>query len=491
MQSWRYVTVVFFIFLYFCNMEDKDQKSSGYPEALNFSRSADTANCSEIFSGEHFRIYKMQHYGHWCVAKGLQPDFVADTFWMGVLEKEFDIGMEMNHPNIVKVFGREELPVVGQCIVMDYVDGRTLDAFLDENPSVEKRKKVVMQLLSAMRYYHSLQIVHRDLKPSNILITRNGDDLKLIDFGMADSDYHANIKGPAYTKDYAAPEQMTAGAPIDCRTDIYAFGVLLGEIFPNRYRHVAHRCMQPDPNRRYPNVDAVVRAIKTSDTMRQVVWTALPVATLAVAAVLLWTPNGNNTTPTSTEKSPLQYDTLLIATPTAEVQQQPQLQAEPHALPAPKDIATTAPVSKEKPHVQAEMPTAAKAPQGIDEVMERYRIYCNQKYDEFLSEVSVPGMYHEKAIALMGRKDLQMRLAFYSDFVPMLPAMYSQKETKAVKESLFTIVTITYSRMTTHISHLELPNGTKEQRDNDRELEQIKAESDKLQYQEYIFWKKE
>lgn len=450
---------------------EKDQKSSGYPEALNFSRPDDTANCSEIFSGEHFRVFKMQRYGHWCVVKGLQPDFVADTFWMGVLEKEFDIGMEMSHPNIVKVFGREELPVVGQCIVMDYVDGRTLDAFLDENPSVEKRKKVVMQLLSAMRYYHSLQIVHRDLKPSNLLITRNGDDLKLIDFGMADSDYHANIKGPAYTKDYAAPEQMTPGTHIDCRTDIYAFGVLLGEILPGRYRHVARRCTQSDPGRRYDNVDAVERAIRTYDTVRKVLWTAVPVAALAVAAFLLW-PKNDNTKPAPTEIIPQQYDTLLFrTTPTADE----QTQSEPSSQ---KEIATAAP--KHEPHTQAEMPNAVKAPLGIEEVVERMRIYCNKKYDEFLTEVSAPGMYQLKAQMLSSQKIQQLSLSVFTDFLPMLPKM-SPEENMAARGRLFPEVMKTGYKMGEYIEKSGIPVGTIEQEHNDKELQRLSEECKELQ----------
>ncbi len=455
--------------MYFCNMKGEDQESSEYPEALNFSRLDDTADCSEIFSGEHFRVYKMKRYGHWCAVKGLQPDFVADTFWMGVLEKELDIGMEMSHPNIVKVLGREENSVVGQCIVMDYVDGRSLDAFLGENPSVEKRKKVVMQLLSAMRYYHSLQIVHRDLKPSNLLITRNGDDLKIIDFGMADSDYHANIKGPAYTKAYAAPEQMIAGARIDCRTDIYAFGVLLGEILPNRYRHVARRCTQSDPGRRYDNVEAVERAIKNTDTVRKSLWVALPLAVVIAVAALLW-PNNDNTAPASTETSPLQYDTLFIARTT----DGGQPQAEPTVQ---KDIATAVP--KETSNSVAEMPTVAKAPPGIDEVVERFQVYCDKKYSEFLNEVSAPRMYHLKALVLASRKTEQMSLAVFTDFLPMLPEMSPEENTEA-RGRLFPEVMKKGYRMREYIDESKIPDGTHEQERDDTELKQLSAECKEL-----------
>ncbi len=452
-------------------MKEDTLSSSEYPKAQQFGLSDKATDYSEICSRKHFRIFKMQRYGRWYALKGLQPDFIADPFWMRVLEKEFDIGVKMSHPNIVKVLGHENDPVAGQCIVMDFVDGRTLEEFLKENPSLEKRKKVVEQLLSAMRYYHSLQIVHRDLKPSNLLITRNGDDLKLIDFGMADSDYHANIKGPAYTKDYAAPEQMTPGAHIDCRTDIYAFGVLLGEILPGRYRHVARRCTQSDPGRRYDNVDAVERAIRTYDTVRKVLWTALPVAALAVAAFLLW-PKNDNTKPAPTEISPQQYDTLLFrATPTAE--EQPQ--SEPSSQ---KEIATAAP--KHEPHTQAEMPNAVKAPLGIEEVVERMRIYCNKKYDEFLTEVSAPGMYQLKAQMLSSQKIQQLSLSVFTDFLPMLPKM-SPEENMAARGRLFPEVMKTGYKMGEYIEKSGIPVGTIEQEHNDKDLQRLSEECKELQ----------
>ena len=406
--------------------------------------------------------------------KGLQPDFIADPFWMRVLEKEFDIGVKMSHPNIVKVLGHENDPVAGQCIVMDFVDGRTLEEFLKENPSLEKRKKVVEQLLSAIRYCHLLQVVHRDLKPSNILVTRNGDDVKLIDFGMADSDYHANIKGPAYTKDYVAPEQL-AGAPVDCRTDIYSFGVLLGEILPGRYRHVARRCTQSDPGRRYDNVDAVERAIRTYDTVRKVLWTAVPVAALAVAAVLLW-PKNDNTTPAPTEISPQQYDTLLFrATPTAEEQPQSELSAQ-------KEIATAA--TKEEPKAQAEMPNAVKAPLGIDEVVERMQVYCNKKYDELLEDLdTTTDLYYEKAVRLGVRRQSQMSLAVYTDFLPMLPAM-TPEETMAAKGRLFPVMIKTARRMSTYISQLGLPEGQLDHIRNDKYYQEIQKECEELHRRE-------
>ena len=95
----------------------------------------------------------------------------------------------------------------GPCIVMEYIDGVTLDKFLEGKPSKQLRRKVVDQLIDALAYIHGKQIVHRDLKPSNILVTRNGSNVKIIDFGLSDADDYAILKQAAGTLKYMAPEQ--------------------------------------------------------------------------------------------------------------------------------------------------------------------------------------------------------------------------------------------------------------------------------------------
>lgn len=116
--------------------------------------------------------------------------------------------VQLDHPNIVRVSSKEVNEEFGPCIVMEYIDGVTLDQFLDTKPSRQARRKVVDQLVDALAYIHGKQIVHRDLKPSNILITRNGNNVKIIDFGLSDADDYAILKQTAGTLKYMAPEQI-------------------------------------------------------------------------------------------------------------------------------------------------------------------------------------------------------------------------------------------------------------------------------------------
>lgn len=214
----------------------------------------------ELPSEGYNRLFKAVRYGKYFVLKGLKEKYRDNNLYRGLIIKEFDILVSLNHPNIVRCYGIEEVEDLGLCIIMEYVDGVTLGEFLKTKPSSAQRRKVVKQMLNAMDYYHELQLVHRDLKPSNILITNNAHNVRIIDFGLADTDYYAVFKEPAFTRQYASPEQLN-GEKLDCRSDIYSFGKVLAKIFPNRYKRIAKKCSKEKRKERYPNADYVYQAM--------------------------------------------------------------------------------------------------------------------------------------------------------------------------------------------------------------------------------------
>lgn len=236
-------------------------------------------NITEYFEittqSKYNTFYKIKRFGRWFLLKGLKPEYATQPLYVSLLKKEFELSAELSHPNIVVTLLKEDNPRIGPAIMMEYIDGVTLDQFLATNPTTQQRQKVVLQLLDAMQYIHSKQITHRDLKPSNILITRNGCNVKIIDFGLADADNYAIFKQPAGTKSYAAPEQMVSGSTIDCRTDIYSFGLILNEIFPKKYGTIVRKCTQSDPSHRYANAADILRAIHRQTQLRKLMLPAI------------------------------------------------------------------------------------------------------------------------------------------------------------------------------------------------------------------------
>ncbi|MCR5038188.1 MAG: serine/threonine protein kinase [Bacteroidales bacterium] len=239
------------------------------------------------------QLVKVKRQGRWFLLKGLKAEYRSKPVYFELLKKEYALMVQLDHPNIVKAYAKEMNDEMGPCIVMEYIDGMTLDRFLESKPTRQARRKVVDQLVDALAYIHSKQIVHRDLKPSNILITRNGNNVKIIDFGLSDADDYAILKQSAGTLKYMAPEQKNnfyeqkqVGEVINCKSDVYTFGLLLREIFPHRYRRIVAKCTRENPEHRYADMEAVRKAMERNDRMRRTI-PFLTVLLLAMIGVLL------------------------------------------------------------------------------------------------------------------------------------------------------------------------------------------------------------
>jgi serine/threonine protein kinase len=142
------------------------------------------------------------------------------------------------------------------------------------------------EVLKATEYIHSIGVVHRDLKPGNIIVTRNGEHLKLIDFGLADNDHIAILKQPAGTPGYTSPEQATDNVP-DIRNDIYSLGIILQQLLPERrYRSVINKCFLPLETR-YRNANLLLKDLQKRAKRKQKIAIAIPIIlTILMAAVL-------------------------------------------------------------------------------------------------------------------------------------------------------------------------------------------------------------
>lgn len=207
-------------------------------------------------------VAKAKRYGRWWLLKGLRQEVANEANYQQRLRKELEIVMQLQHPNVIAASRLEMVDGLGNCIVMEYVEGITLREWLKTSHHTKERRKVMEELLDAVAYIHSKGIVHRDLKLENILISSNGGNVKLIDFGLADTDSYAILKQPAGTPTYMSPEQMQT-AVADVRNDIYSIGIILQQMdLGRRYLPIINRCMQPI-DRRYPNVQELLNDMRS------------------------------------------------------------------------------------------------------------------------------------------------------------------------------------------------------------------------------------
>jgi eukaryotic-like serine/threonine-protein kinase len=189
------------------------------------------------------------------VAIKVLPSHLANDNQAGErFEREGRAVAALNHPNICTLYdvGREDGIAF---LVMEYLEGETLATRLQRSPlKREQALHFAIQIASALERVHRAGLVHRDLKPSNIMLTNAGTgsaQVKLLDFGIAKtlsaspdtSSASTPTNGSAVTPGnptaigmilgtirYMAPEQIDGG-PTDARSDLFAFGAVLYEMF--------------------------------------------------------------------------------------------------------------------------------------------------------------------------------------------------------------------------------------------------------------------
>src|SRR5690349_88147 len=176
------------------------------------------------------------------VIKKIHTAYARSRQFVTMFVDEAKIALGLNHPNIIQVF---DFGAVGDTyfLAMEYVEGMDLLRLLQEAAKARQRLPygisayIVQQVVKGLDYAHRktdefgepLGIVHRDISPQNILLSWDGS-VKIVDFGIARArDVHEEqgvIKGKFA---YMSPEQAR-GEPVDCRSDVFAAGIVLYEL---------------------------------------------------------------------------------------------------------------------------------------------------------------------------------------------------------------------------------------------------------------------
>ncbi len=201
---------------------------------------------AEIFLGKQIGKDGFQRL---CAIKRILPHFGQDSEFIEMFRDEAHICKRLQHANIVRVEGFEEVEG-SYAIIMEFVDGADLRSLLAAcekancQLSVPMAVFVIAETARGLHYAHTkvdevtnkpLEIVHRDISPQNILISYEGE-VKVTDFGIADADNKMTDTKPGVVKgkySYMSPEQINA-KQVDARSDVFALGIVLWEILAMR-----------------------------------------------------------------------------------------------------------------------------------------------------------------------------------------------------------------------------------------------------------------
>jgi hypothetical protein len=224
----------------FCNRDGTPLRPSGGATAdlvgqviadrYHIQKKLGEGGMGQVYLAEHVKM------GRRCAIKIMSPAMMKDPDAISRFNREAANASRIGHPNVCAIYDFGETPEGLIYLAMEFIEGRSLNAILDEQGilPLARAASIITQCADALQVAHDLEIVHRDLKPDNIMVVtgRGKDTVKVVDFGIAKA---VGAEGGAQkvtktgfvvgTPEYMSPEQL-AGDPVDGRSDLYSLALV-------------------------------------------------------------------------------------------------------------------------------------------------------------------------------------------------------------------------------------------------------------------------
>lgn len=263
-------------------------------EAIDETRavSSDYGNIKPFRASLHgpSRLFTAVYKGKKVILKTLKPEFVQDAQCRENLKKEYEITSQLDHKYIRKALAFEEIQGLGDCIVFEFIDGKSLAEHVRVGTLNEKEiKSILIDLCDALNHMHQRGIFHCDLKPENIIVTANDFRAKIIDIGLPETEYKSDRELLIKENEFIAPE-LIKGEEADARSDVYSIGKIIEFILErnmlSQYRSVATHCTQFSREQRFDSISEVRSLITKGYSVVKLILILLVLAAIGIAAYI-------------------------------------------------------------------------------------------------------------------------------------------------------------------------------------------------------------
>lgn len=276
--------------IHFCEMSDIFSNFEPIDESK--AASSDYGNIKPLWTSTHgfSRVFTAVYKGKKVVLKALKPEFAEDEQCRQNLKKEYEITSQLDHKGIRKVLAYEKIQDLGECVVFEYIEGKTLAEHVRVGTLNEKEiKSILIDLCDTLNYMHQRGVYHCDLKPENVIVTANDIRAKVIDIGLPEMEYKTDRELLIKENEFIAPE-LIKGEEADPRSDVYSLGKIIEFIIErnmlSQYKSVATHCTQFSREQRFDSISEVRSLITKGYSVVKLLLIILALAAIGIAAYI-------------------------------------------------------------------------------------------------------------------------------------------------------------------------------------------------------------
>lgn len=236
------------------------------------------------------RLFTANYNGRKVIIKALKAEVADDAQCRENLKKEYELTSELEYKFIRKALGFENIEGLGDCIILEYIDGKSLAEHVRVGTLNEKQiKSVLIDLCDGLNYMHQRGIIHCDLKPENIIVTAADTRAKIIDIGLPETEYKTDRELLIKENEFIAPE-LIKGEEADPRSDVYSMGKIIEFIVErnmlSQFSSVATHCTQFSREQRFDSISEVRSVITKGYSVVKLILLLLVLAAIGVAAYI-------------------------------------------------------------------------------------------------------------------------------------------------------------------------------------------------------------